>query len=162
MSKPRYIGIDISPTLDIKAYHPAGGSDIVTADDLRDAVSCGYMIVSWEATKYGLQDLLLEDIALKHIDLAYHVLCLEGFSFSLSAVLMSHGLPPEEKVWRLIDDVSGSEGGWLSWRTRSGSVKRIEVGVPAAVEQLLGVELPRLEWMKRPVDRVAWDGWLRS
>ena len=179
-------------------------AELMTVDECRDlvshlesAVSDGYATVTWNGLEFDF-DVLAEEsdeldrckrLALAHLDMMFHVVCMLGHPV---------GLQPAAQAWRLPgkpDGVDGREvpGMWLRgeqepvlsyvaqdvrttldiatkcadarsfrWIARSG--KKRTASLPDGwlpVNQANALPEPDTSWMKNPIDRRRFSDWTR-
>ncbi len=163
---------------------------------LQNAVDSGYQIVTWNGLGFDF-DILAEEsgeyltckeIALNHIDMMFHVLCLKGYPLSLDRAAkgmkiqgklegMSGYLAP--KLWEqgfyqeVLDYVSQDvdttlkllltveKTHRLSWLSTSGRIQDLFLAKGwLTVKEAMQLPLPDTSWMTNSWDRSKFTSWL--
>ena len=158
----------------------------------------GYTVVSWNGTGFDF-DILAEEsgmlaecreLAVKHVDMMFHILCRLGYGVSLNAAAQGMDLPGKPQGMNgAMAPVLWAEGqreavlkyvsqdvrttatlakecetcGALRWITKSGKARRMML--PSGwltTEQAERLPKPNTSWMTEPWSRADFTGWLRS
>jgi len=165
---------------------------------LRDKVRQGYTVLSWNGTGFDF-DILAEEsgmlaecreLAVKHIDMMFHILCRLGYGVSLNAAAAGMNLPGKTPgmngamapmLWAegkrevvleyVAQDVRTTAAlaiecetcGALRWITKSGKARRMMLPRGwLTTEQAERLPKPNTSWMTDPWSRADFTAWLRT
>jgi hypothetical protein len=162
---------------------------------LERAVRHGYTIVTWNGASFDF-DVLAEEsgwparcarLALAHVDMMYHFVCLKGYPLSLAAALegmqvegktkgMNGALAPVEwsagnydkvlnyvmqdakATLELAEAITRKQA--LLWTSKSGRGQIQTIPELLPVHAATALPKPNTKWMTRPLDRAQFTGWL--
>lgn len=162
---------------------------------LRVADRAGYKILTWNGLSFDF-DILAEEsgkkhlcaeLALKHIDMMYHFLCLKGFPVGLDAVARGLGLGGKTEgmngalapqMWqngeydkvleyvaqdvRLTLDIAQAvdKGRGFGWTAKSGRWNTVSIPQWLTVVEAGNLEEPDTSWMSEPWPRSRFFEWM--
>jgi hypothetical protein len=165
---------------------------------LASEAQSGRKILTWNGLGFDF-DILAEEsgllsecreLALSHVDMMFHLFCLQGYGLGLDTAAKGMGLPGkpagmsgekaplywsqgrrQEVLLYVAQDVrttldlakAAEKQGRLTWLSKRGI--RIELQLPSGwltVRQSMKLPLPDTSWMSRPWPRSKFTGWLEG
>ncbi len=167
-------------------------------DGLGAMVSKGYILLTWNGLGFDF-DILAEEsghlkecreLALRHVDMMFHVFCEKGFPVGLDKAAQGLGIPGKPpgmsgllapKMWSQgrHDEVLGyvaqdvriamqiastcERQRRFSWLTRKGTTSTMDLRRGwLTVREALQLPQPDTSWMKEPIPRQEFTRWLGS
>jgi len=177
----------------------------MTRDDIRDMVALlfnlvneGYTIVTWNGLSFDF-DVLAEEsgmleecrqLAVNHVDMMFHLLCVKGFRLALNTAAKGMGLPGKisgmtgrnaQQLWQqgeydrvleytvqdaktTVDIALQSEGRHaLFWTSRRGNPQWLDLPNGwLTVGDAMQLPEPDTSWMTNPLQRQDFTAWLNG
>jgi len=179
-------------------------SERMSADDVRSlvrylqrAVAKGYTILTWNGLSFDFDVLAEEsglysecyDLAMRHVDMMYHVFCIRGHYLGLDKVAKGLGLPGKTEgmngaqapqMWAdgkfaevleyVAQDVRTTMAvaleaeriGGVQWVSASGRTNVIDLDRWMPVNEAQRLPHPDTSWMKNPVSREKFTAWMHA
>lgn len=167
----------------------------VLVEQLVSFVDQGYMLLTWNGLGFDF-DILAEEsgmhtecckLALDHVDMMFHLVCLKGYMLGLDAAAKGMGLAGK------LEGMKGSEAplrwqqgatdtvlayvaqdalmtlsvgeavearGQIRWRRGTGKANRIAIPQWLKVSEALALPLPNVSHLRRPVQRERFTAWM--